>query len=357
MNNIRDLVYFDLDKAMSIWSQFEGGKLEHFSNLTEETEGINGGAEASIPSIIKINMGARTSGRNLKEELKVLHHDLLEKVEERLSKVGLLSDLAVFSPNPTSDVNEIHDFIGKSAYLKVEGKSVIEDYRRISAISEKFNELSKFISRSAIESIKKSPEYLEIKAQFEQAQSEVQAISDRNERSRQKQSLKLLEQKLENMLKSDLGVVDQWILDGMQLWIKTFMPTRINFRIYPYEDFPSFQVICNLKSDCFIDQDLQHLLYGYGHRPNVPLTVTGLITSMPPLGGYNFDPLIEFENNEQNFEIEESEEENRKVFEKAFRKVFSAMEGIEDFVRYSRYPNVTVHPIAVYRNLKYELVK
>lgn len=96
--HIRDLVYFDLDKAMSIWSQFEGGKLEHFSNVTEETEGINAGAQASIPSILQVNMGARSSGRNLKEELKVLHHDLLSKVEGRLAAVGLLSDLASFSP-------------------------------------------------------------------------------------------------------------------------------------------------------------------------------------------------------------------------------------------------------------------
>lgn len=236
----------------------------------------------------------------------------------------------------------------------MEGKSVIEDYRRIYAISEKFNDVTKFIGRSAVESIKESPQYLEMNAKLEQAQSETKAISDRNERSRRKQGLKALEQELENMLKSDLQGVDQWILDGMQLWIKTFMPTRINFRIYPYEDFPSFQVICNLKSDCFIDQDLQHLLYGYGHRPNVPLTVTGLITSMPPIGGYDFDPLAEFENIVQKSDAEESNEEKQKAFERAFRAVFAAMEGIEDFVRYSRYPNVTVHPIAVYRDLRYE---
>jgi hypothetical protein len=39
-------------------------------------------------------------------------------------------------------------------------------------------------------------------------------------------------------------------------------------------------------------------------------------------------------------------------FEKAFRVVFSAMDNLEDFMRYSRYPNVTIHPIAVYRSFK-----
>jgi hypothetical protein len=40
----------------------------------------------------------------------------------------------------------------------------------------------------------------------------------------------------------------------------------------------------------------------------------------------------------------------RVAFDKAFRGMFGAMEGLESFVRYSRYPNVTVHPIAVYRS-------
>ena len=38
--------------------------------------------------------------------------------------------------------------------------------------------------------------------------------------------------------------------------------------------------------------------------------------------------------------------------EKAFRDMFSAMDAMEDYVRYSRYPNITIHPIAVFRNIK-----
>jgi len=95
------------------------------------------------------------------------------------------------------------------------------------------------------------------------------------------------------------------------------------------------------------------LLYGYGQRPNVPLTVTGLVTSKPPEGGYSFDPLEEFDGFNED-ETDDSDEKNQKVIELAFRRVFAALEGMEDFVRYSRYPNVTVHPIAVYRDLRFE---
>jgi hypothetical protein len=40
------------------------------------------------------------------------------------------------------------------------------------------------------------------------------------------------------------------------------------------------------------------------------------------------------------------------AFEKGCRGVFIGLEGMEGLVRYSRYPNVTVHPIAVYRSFQ-----
>ena len=54
-----------------------------------------------------------------------------------------------------------------------------------------------------------------------------------------------------------------------------------------------------------------------------------------------FDPMVEFEGNTPLSE--------QVTFEKAFRGLFVGAEGIEAMVRYSRYPNVTVHPIAVFR--------
>ena len=91
--------------------------------------------------------------------------------------------------------------------------------------------------------------------------------------------------------------------------------------------------------------DLEHLVYGYGNRPNVPLTVFGLITSVPQPDESTFDPMKEFE-----MTVPLAE---RVAFEKSFRAVFGAMDGLESFVRYSRYPNVTVHPIAVYRSFSH----
>ena len=352
---IRDLIYFDFDKAMSLWSQFEGGRLEQVSTLSEESERVGAGATAGIANLLQVRLGAQSSGRNLKEETKVVHHDLLAKVERLLGGAGLLADLTEFDAPDPGDIESIQTRIGDCPYLKTEGRSVIEDYRRFTAISEKFNDITGFIAQSGENSVKKSGPYLEVLDTLEQKKNEISKIKDRNEKTRRKQEIRRLGKKLEALAKPDLEPVEDWILDGTRLWIRTFMPNRINFRIYPYEGCPSFQVLCNLKRECFIDEDLQHLLYGYGQRPNVPLTVTGLVTSRPPKGGYEFDPLEEFEGFDEDDDSDESNEKNQKVVELAFRRVFAALEGMEDFVRYSRYPNVTVHPIAVYRDLRYEV--
>ena len=74
------------------------------------------------------------------------------------------------------------------------------------------------------------------------------------------------------------------------------------------------------------------------------LCVFGLITSFPEKGKEPFDPLKEFEG--------EAILDDKMKFEQAFRAIFGAMETMESFVRYSRYPNISVHPIAVFRQFE-----
>jgi hypothetical protein len=72
--------------------------------------------------------------------------------------------------------------------------------------------------------------------------------------------------------------------------------------------------------------------------------VFGLITSIPPKSAESFDPMKEFESFAGSMD--------KIVFEKAFRDLFSALEAFESFVRFSRYPNISVHPIAVFRQFR-----
>lgn len=339
---LRDLLYLDFDKAASIWSQFERGLLERIS-VTEDTGKTRAaGTKFGVPGVAGVNLGVDYLDKRSTLESKTLHHDVLNRIEERLIQAGLVTDLSEAVNPSESSAETIRDAIGNRPYLRAEGHSVVEDYRRIVAISEKFNELVAFIARSGQEAIKQSPEYKQLEDLIAAAREAANTVQDRNQKAVQRDKAKTIQRQIEDLAKPQLTNVDQWLLDGIRLWINTFMPNRINFRIYPFPNCPSFQVMCNLKRDCFVDSDLEHLLYGYGNRPNVPLAVFGLVTSLPADSVPGFDPMKEFETDVRLPE--------RVAFEKAFRAIFGGMEGIEAIVRYSRYPNVTVHPIAVYRS-------
>lgn len=231
--------------------------------------------------------------------------------------------------------------------MQAEGWAVLEDYRKISKIASRSNEIIEFVESCAIQNI---PECKELQKQIDVAKKQANLEKNRNKKIIILQKIKTIENTLKGMLKINLdNKVDDWLLAGIQKWIEIYMANRTNFRIYPIVNCPSFQIICNLKTDCFVDQDLEHLLYGYGHRPNIPLTAYGLITSIPSQSELQFDPMTEFKDNDKLTD--------KAKLEKAFRDMFSAMDAMEDYVRYSRYPNITIHPIAIFRNIKCSKLK
>ncbi len=120
------------------------------------------------------------------------------------------------------------------------------------------------------------------------------------------------------------------------------MPNRINLRTYPFEQNSRFEILSNLKRECFVDSDLENVTFAYGTRPNVRLTVLGMITSIPSKDNGVFDPMANLEENSGGDEDQ---------FEVSFRRMFRAFEAFERFVRFSHYPNVTVYPIAIYQRL------
>lgn len=342
MADIRDLVYLDFDKAASIWSQFEGGLRERIAVTDDSGKGQQAGVKFGIPKLAEASLGADYSQKRSTLETKILHHDVLIRVDNELSTRNLVFDLAQSIDSSESSPENVRKAIGGAPYLKATGHCVIEDYPRIRSICEKYNDIITFIARCGMTSVEQSPEYIEVRRQIEDAKQRIKSMKDRNQRAKETQKLKALESSIQNAATPQVGTIEPWLLDGIKLWINTFMPTRINFRTYPLPKCPSFQILCNLKRECFVDQDPEHLLYGYGNRPNVPLTVFGLITSIPPADDNLFDPMSEF--------ADESGLTEKIVFEKAFRALFGAMDGIEDIVRYSRYPNITIHPIAIYRS-------
>lgn len=336
--SVKDLIYFDFAKAASIYSQFGDGLRESISLKKDFAGDHKIGAKLGIPGIAEIGAGLDYSNATSIIESKLLHHDLLSKVEELLIAQALVVNLNKTVDPKESSPNIIRTAIGNNPYILASGHSVIEDYAHIESNLNNFNQLIEFVTKSATEAIKKTPAYIALQDTINDRRKEIKKIADRNEKSIAQSQL---DSKMKQIISPKVKPLDDWIINGIKLLIDTFLPNRINFRIYPFESCPSFQIICNLKRDCFVDQDLQHLLYGYGNYPTVPLSVFGLITSLPTPSGNHFNPLLEFEANSNT---------DKMVFEKAFRTMFGATDELESWMRYSRYPNITIHPIAVFRN-------
>jgi hypothetical protein len=344
VSHLRDLLYLDFDKAASIWSQFDEGLLKDFSVTEDSGKDKAAGTKFGFPGIAEANLGVDYIQKRSTLHSKTLHHDVLNRVEKTLEKARLVTDLSSLPADEWSP-DVIRESLEDRPYLRAQGWSVIEDYKKMLGTMTNFNPLLEFIGKCNEQKLKTSSEYLEFENIVKSLKDEIQQTKDRNQRMALSAKLKEAEKSVRQMTIFQSDKVPDWLTKGITLLIETFMPTRINFRIYPFSNCPSFQVLCNLKRECFVDSNLEHLLYGYGSRPNVRLAVFGLITSIPaPEGTPIFDLLDEFK--------DETLLTPNQVLEAAFRRVFMALDDVEAFVRYSRYPNVTIHPIAVYRSFE-----
>jgi len=345
--NVRDLIYFDIDKALSLWSQIQEGLLKELLVSEEESEKDSTGGSIGVPNIFKLNKHIEGDKKASMLETIIIHHDLLNRLEKDLQTYNLIIDVNKEFYRNKENLDKIREKIKEIPYIQVNGWTVLEDYRKISRITSEFNEITKFINLCNENTLKNTQQYKQMEKSINDMEEGLKKIKDRNKKSREAQKINSLKKELNKSIEPNIQRVDEienWLKDGIKKWIEVFLQNRIIFRIYPFENYPSFQVLCNLKSECFMDKEVEHFFRSYGFRPNIKLSAFGLITSLPSKNEILFNPLQEF----QDVEILSK----KMKFESAFRKVFQAMEDIEDFSKYSRYPNISIYPIAIYRDFK-----
>jgi hypothetical protein len=348
MKTLRDFIYLDIDKATSIYSQLTGGLVTASERVT--------GTEKDQRNIRKYNLkvftpefgGAEKTTQKL-VETHVMHHDLFNRMEELLFSEGLAIDInSDLSPEMIAS-GEGSSVLSRSYYVRCTGWCVMEDYEKMKGIADRYNDVFGFIRRSSIEGLKESDEYKTLKGQIEQLKEDANSNKDRNKKAIAKRSIRKLEQDLDTQLanSSELSGVDEWIIEGIKTWIDTFMAGDTIFYVYPFETSEGFHVKSHLRSDCFVDGDIGVFDSCYTSRPTVRLSVFGLVTSVPPMGGeHPFDPMREFEGH-----VPEDENDDQVGFEKAMRGCFRGFDGLESFIRFNRYPNITVYPLAVFREI------
>lgn len=361
---IRDLVYFDINKAASIFSQLEMGLLTEVKSTQKDSMELNNDILRQEHNIQRekkeVILSSESETTKIEKKLilesRTLHHDLLTRVEELLFEQELIIDInSQLNNEELSNCDQPLDLIrasiGEIPYMRAEGLATIEDYTRLQKIATKFNEILQPVRTSIRQTILATDEYQKEVKQIDSIRAKAHETSQRHQKKLIDNQVKQLESQLEEKVQELISTlssttIPQWLVDAIELYIDTFMKGRVNIRIYPFEPFPNFQAIANLKRDCFLDNDLENLLFAYGTQTDLKLTVLGLITSIPPRENSLFNPMDEF-----NYEVGPQMEAARD-WEKAFRGMFVGFQGFEGLMRFVRYPSVVIYPLAVYRTIR-----
>ncbi len=318
MKKLRDLIYFDFGRAASIYSQIEGGLLkETQSGEFQEKDERN--IRKYDLKIFKSEFGGAAVEKSSQISTRILHHDLLGKLESYLFEEGFGTDLSELSTE--IDLETLHAHVRNASYVRAHGWSIVEDFERLKKISSQHNRLLEFIGRCSMSSGEDTQEFRTLAGELDAARKRIIEMKDRNKRAKEEQKLRRLEEQLKAMIAESTGLSGnpEWLMDGIGFFIDLFMPSRILLSIYPFEHLPAFQVLANLKRDCFVDGDLDSVLHAYGNRPNVKLTVLGLMTSCPGPSGEAFDPISELEE-------DEAADSELQSFELGFRRVFRSFD-------------------------------
>ncbi|MFE7088518.1 DUF6414 family protein [Sphingobacterium spiritivorum] len=342
MNSIKDLIYFDYDKAKSLNSQLNDGLLSRLTKTIEEESGDNSEIGIDI-KILKAKVGGNGKDKNIKTETIEIYHELLNQIETSLFKKGILTDINDKFENDGKSFNDFLQEVPSFKYIKATGWSTFEDFERFKRIMSNFNEIQRLIYGSAI---KNNPE---IKKQKEQI-NELKRDLKKNPNS-QKELIRLIaiEKNFDKQLESQVNAnfLDETFIEGVQIFLDTFSAHRLNFRLAPFDIFNDFQILANLKNEYLVNGSFDDIIYTYGSRPNIKLSVFGIITSCPQKKDNRKDL------NDEYLGYDDSELEDSELFIKAFRNVFSSFQGFEKFFFVPSYPKISISPIAIYQEIIY----
>ncbi len=343
MASVKDLIYFDFEKVKSISSQLSGGIINEITKAFEDQTNVDGNVGVNV-QVFKAGTGLKTSEKNIHTEKVELFHEILNKLEEDLKNKKLISDLNSLFHNGTKSFDDFVQDIPNYSFIKTNGWAKFEDFDKLKLISSNINDIQRFIFHNDIEN---NPELNKLREQINDKKIEIR----KNKTANHKDFLFLsnLEKRLDDLVTQNLKVKlfdENWI-ERMKIFLDTFSPNRLNLRIMPFDLFHDFQVLATLNEKFLTIGDYNRLIYTYGSRPNMKLTILGILTSCPQRDDIRVHPDDEF-----NF-IEEEDLNESQSFEKVFRNMFSTFEGLDKFFFIPTYPKIGIYPLAIYREIIY----
>jgi uncharacterized protein (UPF0335 family) len=344
MKSLKDLIYFDIEKAKSLISQLNDGLISEISRAIEDENEDTAGLGFDV-KIMKGNLGEKSREKTIKTEKISLYHEILNSIEAELANCELLTHLNEKFEETGLSFNDFMEEIPNYSYIKSTGWGGFEDFERFKRIFSNFNDIQRLIYESQL---LENPELIALREQLASAKKTANQNKDKNNRAKDLAKIKAIEKNLDKLLKdeTDIHLFDEGWIEKVKTFLDTFSPNRLNFRLLPLDNFGEFQILANLKDKYMLDGNFENTIFTYGSKPNVKLTVLGIITSCPRKEDNRVNHSDEF------LAIDESELSDEVHFEKAFRNVFDSFEAFEKFFFVPNYPKIAISPIAIYREVQ-----
>ncbi|MGD1841051.1 MAG: hypothetical protein ACFB0B_09165 [Thermonemataceae bacterium] len=345
MHSIKDLIYFDLEKARSLISQLKGELISEVFRAFEDENEINSGVGFDL-KLFKGNTGGKEKDKKIRTEKIEVYHELLNQIESELDNKELLTDLNKSFDSFDGTFDDFMKLTPEFSFIKANGWSRFEDFERLKNIFSNFNEIQRLVFSSQL---LENTEIQEIQKKIKDAKKGVEKL-ERNQRAKELAKLKSLEAQFDKKLQevTDIRIADETFIERMKLLFDTFSPNRLNFRLLPLDNFSNFQILSNLKEKYLIDSNFESIIYTYGTRPNIKLSIFGIITSCPRPTDDRVDLSEEF------LAYGDNELNKVQTFDKAFRNVFQSFEEFEKFLFVPTYPKLAISPVAIYREVQYK---
>ncbi|AFT67370.1 hypothetical protein [Cycloclasticus sp. P1] len=347
MKEIKDFIYLDMEKVSSLYSQLSGGIVQSVEASSTSAEN-NKNLRNYDFKIFKHEAGGTDSESQALKEIRVSHHEIYNELENELFKEGYTAEIGVDITKEDIDSGEATKIFENALCIKTTGYVVLEDYERITRIAHNYEDITAFVNNSIKSVLNDNPEFKEITDQIDIMKDDIKKMKNGQAKTKKKNELNEFESNLNALLDtSQIGKVEEWIIDGLKTWVRVFLPDVFNVRVYPFEDSNNFHVMSNVKRKFFLDDNTESVHYLFGSKPTIKVTMLGVITSIPQKDGDSFDPMKEFD--EANLEEDGNEAQS---VESGFRGVFRGFDGLEEMIRTCRYPRIMVQPIAIYRSVK-----
>ena len=233
MKEIKDFIYLDMEKVSSLYSQLSGGIVQSVEASSTSAEN-NKNLRNYDFKIFKHEAGGTDSESQALKEIRVSHHEIYNELENELFKEGYTAEIGVDITKEDIDSGEATKIFENALCIKTTGYVVLEDYERITRIAHNYEDITAFVNNSIKSVLNDNPEFKEITDQIDIMKDDIKKMKNGQAKTKKKNELNEFESNLNALLDtSQIGKVEEWIIDGLKTWVRVFLPDVFNVRVYP----------------------------------------------------------------------------------------------------------------------------